>query len=61
VPFSTSKVASAVNSGRYANGFVLSYHFSQQVAFDVTFNAAGIVVDIEDAATVADLFGTRQR
>jgi hypothetical protein len=60
VQFSKAKVASAVNSGRYGNGFILSYHFSQQVAFDVTFNAAGIVIDIEDAATIADLLQTRE-
>ncbi len=61
VPFDEAKVNAKVSTGGYKDGFVLSYAFSEQVAFNVDFNGAGLVTDISDAATMADLLGTRKR
>jgi len=61
VAFDKNKVAGGITSGRYANGFMLSYIFSQQVAFNVLFDNVGAVVSIEDTATIADLLDSRQR
>jgi hypothetical protein len=61
VTFVQSRVAKGVKDGIYTNGFILSYMFSQQVAFDVLFDNTGLVVELEDAATIADLLDSRQK
>lgn len=61
VRFDKSKVSSGLSSNRYPNGFILSYMFSEQVAFSVEFDAKGVVVDVEDNATIADLLDSREK
>lgn len=61
VDFVRSRVEGKIADGEMPNGFILQYRFSDQCAFDVTFNAAGNVVGVADIATMADLLGTRQR
>ncbi|HON67482.1 MAG TPA: hypothetical protein PLS23_13380 [Phycisphaerae bacterium] len=60
VAFSTAKVASNLAANQYPNGFILSYMFSEQVAFNVRFDSKGVATAIEDAPTIADLLQTRQ-
>jgi hypothetical protein len=40
-------------------GFILHYYFSDQVAFEVRFDAQGVVEEIYDVRTMADLLQTR--
>lgn len=59
VAFDYDRVTQRVKNGEVPNGFQLNYTYSQAKAFNVVFDAAGTVVEISDAATVADLFQSR--
>ncbi|MHC4444575.1 MAG: hypothetical protein ACYTF1_06620 [Planctomycetota bacterium] len=59
--FNKNKVNKWLRNGELPHGFVLAYKYSEQVAFDVTFDKAGVVQNIQDAMTVADLLGTRKQ
>ena len=41
-------------------GFVIEYYFSAQVAFAVAFDSTGLVNEVYDVMTTADLLGTRK-
>jgi len=59
VNFSKSQLADRLKYNEYPNGFILSYVFSERVAFDVLFDGTGKVVSVSDAMTMADLLQTR--
>ncbi len=61
VPFNKARVASKLSANEYPNGFVLSYHFSEQVAFAVEFDGKGVVTEIGDEMTMADLLQSREK
>ena len=61
VRFDKASVTNNLTSGRYANGFILSYMFSEQVAFSVTFDSKGRVLALEDTPTIADLLDSREK
>ncbi|MGD8453348.1 MAG: hypothetical protein PVJ57_16165 [Phycisphaerae bacterium] len=52
-------LAGEVDARRMEHGFVFDYNFSHQVAFEVWFDAAGEVTEVNDLATMADLLDTR--
>lgn len=54
-------LADQITKKAVPNGFTLEYVFSQQAAFEVTFDSAGKATDIEDVKTMADLLDTRER
>jgi len=52
-------LARRVANKELPNGFTIEYKFSEQVAFEVVFNKAGLVTDVEDVQTIADLLDSR--
>lgn len=61
VEFNRAKVSRRLTNGEYPQGFILSYMFSEQVAFAVEFDSKGVVVDVSDETTIADLLQSRQK
>jgi hypothetical protein len=59
-PLNMDYLADQILKKELPNGFSLEYVFSQQAAFDVTFDSAGKVTHIEDVKTMADLLDTRE-
>lgn len=59
VELDRSKLAGRVKNGEVGAGFKFVYRFSEKVAFEVTFDGSGNVVDVEDIMTMADLLHTR--
>ena len=57
--FERQIVQGSIDDGIASAGFVLEYFFSPQVAFEVIFDAAGCVEQLQDVATMADLLQTR--
>jgi hypothetical protein len=53
-------LAARLASNQAPEGFVIEYFFSAQVAFDVVFDSAGLVNEVQDIMTGADLLGTRK-
>jgi hypothetical protein len=53
--FDRAKFDGWVAKGELPNGFVFCYKFSEQVAFNVTFDSTGKVEDVEDAVTMSTL------
>ena len=60
-PLSKDRLADRIQKNEVPDGFILAYIFSEQVAFDVEFDSKGVVVGVEDAATIADLLGSRKK
>jgi hypothetical protein len=54
--FNINTVNTRIKNNELPDGFAIDYQFSAATAFRVTFDDAGIVTDVEDLATVADLF-----
>ncbi len=54
-PFDRKRVAGLLADGKMPYGFVLSYLFSDSVAFRVVFDETGSVVRVDDEQTMADL------
>jgi hypothetical protein len=61
VEFNQKRVANRLAANEYPHGFILCYAFSEQVAFDVAFDGKGVVLDVADAMTIADLLQSRER
>lgn len=59
--FSADKLAAEIADRQTPFGFVFPYMFSAQVAFEVAFDDQGVVVDIVDTPTMADLLQTREK
>jgi len=49
------RINERIANGDFPYGFVIPYRFSQSVAFAIHFDEAGIVTQIEDLATMANL------
>jgi hypothetical protein len=60
VDFDETLFRNDFKAGNLKHGFILEYFFSQQVAFEVSFDGKGKVVSIDDVRTMADLFQTRE-
>lgn len=58
--FDAVELTRAVNGGDVADGFIFRYMFSSQAAFQVFFDGQGLVLDVEDVPTVANLLDTRE-
>ncbi|HSW47124.1 MAG TPA: hypothetical protein VLM89_16290 [Phycisphaerae bacterium] len=59
VELKPDRVAAHVAAGDIPDGFIFEYRFSQSVAFAVIFDGAGIVDEVRDLTTMADLLGTK--
>jgi hypothetical protein len=59
-PFKKETVERRVADGSLTDGFIFQYQFSSSVAFAVTFDAAGNVVDVGDMITMADLLDLKK-
>jgi hypothetical protein len=58
--FNLQNVRYRIDHNEVPEGFFLLYHYSAQASFEVHFNGKGIVTDVRDHATVADLLQTRE-
>lgn len=59
VAFDEKKVEQRIKDKMVPEGFVLTYNYSERVAFAVQFDGEGKVTDINDVTTMADLLQTR--
>lgn len=59
--YTYQKVATAIDEGIVPWGFIVTYNFSQSVAFAVTFDDTGIVKGVDDMPTMADLLQLNDR
>lgn len=50
-----------IKDGTLPDGFTAAWVFSRSIAFGVTFDGAGVVLDLEDLRTDADLLDMRDR
>jgi hypothetical protein len=57
--FDRKRVTGLLADGQMPYGFVLSYMFSNSVAFRVVFDETGSVLSVDDEATMADLLQMR--
>ena len=53
-------LAARLAANQAPEGFVIEYYFSAQVAFEVVFDSTGLVNEVNDVMTTADLLGTRK-
>lgn len=60
IPFDRALMTRDMAAGGFPDGFIFPYQFSHQVAFEVEFDAKGIVTGVADMRTMADLLDTRQ-
>ena len=54
--FDADRLADRIANNELPHGFILNYTFSDSVAFAVTFDGSGTVVEVEDTTTMADIF-----
>ena len=59
VDLDPDRVAARLAANQVPEGFLIQYDFSRSVAFAVAFDSAGIVTDVQDVMTMADLLGTK--
>jgi len=59
VELNTDRIAAKLSANEMRDGFIIQYDFSQSVAFSVFFDSTGLVTDIQDNLTMADLLGTK--
>lgn len=59
VRFRSDVLTQQVANNELPDGFVFIYHFSNKVAFEVTFNNVGAAMSIGDVMTMADLLGNQ--
>ncbi len=59
VDFDEDRTAAKLKANELPHGFLLDYMFSPQVAFTVEFDGTGVVIDVRDLTTIADLLQTR--
>ncbi len=55
-----ARIKARVNDKSLPHGFVVTYNYSAQAAFNVFFDGVGGVAEVTDAVTMADLLDTRQ-
>ena len=55
VDFKQDRVTQQVNQNALPKGFILNYMYSEQIAFDVHFDASGRVTHVTDAMTMGTL------
>jgi hypothetical protein len=60
VDFSANQLTARVQRKELPNGFTIEYIFSQQAAFEVTFDSTGKVTGVEDVKTMADFLDSRE-
>lgn len=58
--FDYGAVSDALNNSEFPHGFLLHYFYSPQVAFRAWFDCTGVLENIEDVRTLADLLDTRE-
>ncbi len=54
-PFDRAQLDARLANGEEPYGFILSYLYSNAVAFAIRFDQTGVVTDVRDEATMADL------
>lgn len=55
VKFVRKRVEDRVKNGDMPDGFVLPYKFSNSIEFEVWFDKSGVVTEVRDVQTMADL------
>ena len=58
--FTLKNVRYRIDNNEVPEGFFLLYHYSAQASFEVYFDAEGVVTNVQDHATMADLLQTRE-
>lgn len=58
--FDEAHLAQRLKAGEMPHGFQFPYHFSAQCSFAVTFDQAGVLSEVVDTLTMADLLQTRK-
>ncbi|MCK4342613.1 MAG: hypothetical protein KAY37_12925 [Phycisphaerae bacterium] len=59
IDYDAAYITAGFQNNTMPNGFIFPYHFSAQSAFQVVFNANGVVQEVGDLGTMADLLDTR--
>ncbi len=59
VEFREERVKQAVKDNQVPHGFILTYKYSERIAFSVHFDGKGKVESVEDAFTMGDLLQSR--